>query len=98
MKKLLVAALCIFSLTAFTDHHEEGDDKNAKFEDVKAKMVTHIDERIAKMNEHKSCVSAAADKEALKACREKMKEYREDMKEKWQEKKKEWKDKKAKKK
>lgn len=95
MKKLLVTGLCLFSLAAFADHHEE-DDKGKTFEEKKANMLQHIDKRISNMNEMKSCVSAAADKDALKACREKMKEYREDMKDKWQEKKKEWKDKKKK--
>lgn len=95
MKKLLVTGLCLFSLAAFADNHEEGEGKT--FEEKKANMLQQIDSKIAHMNEMKSCVSAAADKDALKACREKMKEHREDMKEKWQEKKKEWKDKKKKK-
>ncbi len=79
MKKLLIAGLCLFSLTAFADETEEGAGKN--FEEHKAKMIEGIDKRIAGMNELKSCVSAAKDRDAVKACREKMKDMREDMRE-----------------
>lgn len=42
----------------------------------KSEMLKHIDERIQKMTEHKNCVSAAADKDALKKCHESMREHR----------------------
>jgi hypothetical protein len=42
----------------------------------KAEMLKEIDEHIAKMQEHKSCVTAATTKEAMMACRDKMKDYR----------------------
>lgn len=85
MKKLLVTGLCLFSLAAFADNHEEGSGKN--FEEQKAQIIQNLDKRIAGLNEMKSCISAAADKAAAKACREKFKEAKEDMKEEWKEKK-----------
>lgn len=47
------------------------------FEENKAKILANLDERMGKLQEHKACVSAAADKDAMKACREKMKGWRE---------------------
>lgn len=89
MKKILLMSLCLVSLSAFSDDDMKDDGK--PFEEKKAMMLTKIDERIAKMNEHKSCVQAAADKEAMKACHQKMKEHRKEMKEDWKAKKEEWK-------
>ncbi len=78
MKFLLVAALCLGSLTSFADEHE-----GKAFEEKKAKMSQHLDERLAHINEAKACVAAAADEAGLKACRAKMKEHRKGMKEQW---------------
>lgn len=93
MKKLLFAALLSLSIPAIAQED--------KFEDKKAKMISHLEKRIANLNEAKTCVSGAADKEALKGCHAKLKEdrmeMREDMKEKreqWKSKKEEWKKKK----
>lgn len=85
MKTLLVAALMIGSFNVFADHHEN-DGKT--FEEKKSMMLSHIDKKIAHMNEKKSCVQAAKDKEGLKACREKMKEHHKEMKKEWKDKKK----------
>lgn len=46
------------------------------FEKHKQEAMANLDERIQKLNELKGCVSAAADKDALKVCHEKMKEWR----------------------
>ena len=44
--------------------------KNGKrFEERKAKAVEQIGKRIAVLETAKSCISSAADREALKACR-----------------------------
>ncbi len=74
--------LCAFSLEL---RAEEG----ANFSTHKAEMLANIEEQIAKLQEHKSCVSAANDKEAMKACRDKMKGWREGERAEMQEKRKE---------
>ncbi len=56
------------------------DEKEGNFETHKAEMLKNIDEHIAKLQEHRTCVSSAASGDALKACRETMKEYRFDKK------------------
>ncbi len=86
MKFLLMAVLCLGSLSSFADEHE-----GKTFEEKKAKMTQHLDERLAHINEAKSCVSGASDEAALKGCREKMKEHGKEMKESWKAKKEEWK-------
>ena len=44
----------------------------------KADALARIDGRIKKMQEHRSCVAAAADHEALKKCHEAMRQYAEE--------------------
>ncbi len=83
MKFLLIAVLCLGSLSSFADKHE-----GKTFEEKKAKMSQHLDERLSHLNDAKSCVSAASDEAALKACRGKMKEHKKEMKEEWKENKK----------
>ncbi len=75
MTKSILAAVMAISLgasTALAEHHEEGKDFPAR----KAEISKEIDEHIKALQDHKSCVSAAQDPAAMKACREKMKEYR----------------------
>ena len=67
MKLLLVLVATLLNLTAFAD----GGD----FEKHKAEALTNIDQRIQKLQETKSCMSAAKDHEGMKACREKMQEF-----------------------
>ncbi len=74
--------LCAFSL-------EVRADEGANFATHKSEMLANIEERIAKLQEHKSCVSSANDKEAMKACREKMKDWRDGERSEMQEKRKE---------
>ncbi|NBV50849.1 hypothetical protein EBR78_06485 [bacterium] len=50
------------------------------FESHKSEMLQHIEEKITKMNEHKTCVSNATSPEALKQCRESMKAWHRDEK------------------
>ena len=47
------------------------------FDEMKSKMSTEIDQRIQKLQEHKACVTAATNGDALKACHQSMKEWRE---------------------
>lgn len=79
MKWLLVSVL-MFSFSAFADHHEE------KLEEVKSKLISHLDQRITHLQATKSCVSSANDKDALKACKKKMKEGGKEMREAWKKK------------
>jgi hypothetical protein len=83
--KMLSIFICLFSLTAWADHHEEKGGKT--FEEKKAKMLENYDKRISKFNEGKSCVSSAKDEDGLKACHQKMKSHREEMKKAWKAKK-----------
>ena len=80
MKFAFVMMLSLCSLTALAD--DEKMDKMS-FEEGKAKMTEHLNARSAKLDTAKACVAAAADKEALKACRKSMKEEGEAMKKEW---------------
>jgi hypothetical protein len=61
------------------------DKKAAKFEEIKPKILAHIDQRIDLLQKHKSCVQSASSKEQMKACRDShkdlMKKIREDRRE-----------------
>lgn len=46
-----------------------------KFEEHKSRILSDIDQRIAKMQEHRSCVSGAADQDAMKKCHDAMKAF-----------------------
>ena len=50
-----------------------GDDGD--FSKHKAEMLGHIEEKIQKMQEHKTCISGASDKDALKKCHESMRDW-----------------------
>ena len=50
------------------------------FDERKSEVLKEIDERIAKMQEHRGCVSAATDPAAMEKCRESMREFRHDNK------------------
>ena len=67
MKVLLIATL-LMSMSAFAE------EKNENFAAVKARISANIDQRIAAIQAHKSCVDGANDKEALQACRKSHKE------------------------
>lgn len=72
MKKI-VLCLVLVSQFAFAQKSEDGEGKGKTFEEKKAHALSKIDMRIGKMQELKSCISAAADMAATKACREKHK-------------------------
>lgn len=95
MKALVVMAVMIFGFQALA-HNHEGDGKD--FGTHKAEVLKHLDEKIAKLNEHKTCVTAAADKDAFKKCHESMKEFRHEKKAEWKEKREEMKEKRKEKK
>ncbi len=94
MKSLFLSTVLALSFSAFADHHEE--DAKLDFPAMKEKVTKNLDERIAALQEHKSCVSAASSKEELKACREKMKAKRDQMQGQMEARKNEWKARKGK--
>lgn len=74
MKNLIVGLLV---LTFFNAASLFADDKGkeGKFDEHKARALKRVEERMAKMTEHKNCMAAATSKEAMKACHEKMKDW-----------------------
>ena len=70
MKTLFVCFSIFVSLNSFAE-------EKVDFSKHKGEMVAGIEERIQKLQELKSCVSAAADHAAAKACHANMKEWRE---------------------
>lgn len=71
MKILLLGSLIVISLSAIAD-----DKKDDGFAAHKTEALAGLDKRISAMQEHKTCVTAANDKDAMKVCHEKMKDFR----------------------
>ena len=84
MKFILAFALTLSSLSAFSHSHGEKDKDWEKkwnamsFEDAKKMKMEKIATKREALGEQEKCVSAATDKDGLKACK---KEWRKDMKE-----------------
>lgn len=72
MKAIYLAAI----LLSFASAHAAEEGEN--FSEHKSKMLSQLDERIAKLQELKACATKAADKDALKACHKDMKKWRDD--------------------
>ena len=89
MKKILFVITCFTAFTVFAYDVMKDDGKS--FEEKKSMMLSFIDQRIANLNEHKSCIQSAVDKEALKVCHAKFKEEREELKTNMKNKREEWK-------
>lgn len=70
MKFATLAALLVLSFNSSFSFAEDD------FAAHKAKATAEIDEHIKSLQDHKSCVSAAENKDGMRACREKMKEFR----------------------
>lgn len=76
MKKALFVALltAVVALPALAvDTAGTPQKPMPNFEERKSGILQHIDQRITRNQEEKACVQAAANQEALKACREKFK-------------------------
>ena len=88
MKTLLIG-ITFFSALALA--HDKGKKHShmseEKFALFKERALENIDKRISQMQNTRSCISNANDRETLKACRKGMKENRKE----WKEKRKEWK-------
>jgi hypothetical protein len=73
MKKQSILMPAI-ALALFISPIARAEDKKAEhFEEQKKQTLANFDARIAALNEAKSCVSGAANGEAIKACHEKLK-------------------------
>jgi hypothetical protein len=76
MKVIIISMLVatLFAVSAFAEDSTPKPQKNgATFEQRKANILKHIDERLARTQEEKTCVQAATNREGIKACREKLK-------------------------
>jgi len=76
MKTAMIAmtALVLFSSPAFeADNAPQFNGAGPSFEQRKSDILKHIDERIARNQEEKSCVQAAKNHDDIKACRDKFK-------------------------
>jgi|GEM_PF-3367479 len=76
MKFLMVVVLCVPMMALAQD-----DGKAAMFQEAKSDMLANIEARMGNLNEAKSCVSAATDGAALKACHEKIQAANRELKE-----------------
>ncbi len=81
--KFLTAAIIAFSATAFAGHHEHKMEEMKKmpFEQHKQMMQEKLDKKAAMVEEGKTCVNNAKDKDALMDCHEKMMDEKHAMKE-----------------
>jgi hypothetical protein len=66
--KILILSALLLSVVARAE--------NEDFAKHKTEVMAHVEERMQKLQELKSCVNSAADKEAMKACHKDMKEWR----------------------
>lgn len=69
----LVALALGVTVSAFAD---EAPADTGKYEAFKAERLKELDERIQKLQEHRTCVSSAANKDAFKSCHGSMKAWR----------------------
>ena len=76
MKFLMVLVLSVPMFAVAQD-----DGKAAMFQEAKANMLSSIEARMSNLNEAKSCVTAASDGAALKACHEKIQAANRELKE-----------------
>lgn len=77
--KYLSVALLVLSFNVFADHHE--GKKSENFEEAKKHVLSNMDQRIQSLQEAKTCVSSATNRDAMKVCRSKIKEMNGSIKE-----------------
>jgi len=74
MKKTLIAAAIlsfVFAIPAFAAQNGQSNEPAATFEQKQARILKMFDDRIASLQEAKTCVQAAKDDDDLRACRKK---------------------------
>ena len=74
MKSILAVAFCLVSSAVFAQ--DQQNNKEQSLQEQKAFITQILDKRIAALNEKKSCVSSAGDREALQRCHEELKDDR----------------------
>lgn len=62
----LKVAVTVASMALFWGLSAQADE--AKFAERKSQALSHIDKKIANLNEHKTCINNASKKGDLKAC------------------------------
>jgi hypothetical protein len=67
---LLAAGACLAQTTAPAPPAPPQPPPAAKFAEHKAKLLERIDQHVAAMSALRSCVSAAADRDAVRTCEE----------------------------
>lgn len=72
-KMILVTSLLLGSILSTAADDEK---RTAEFQNRKTEILKEADEHIAKAQEHRNCVSAASDPEAMRKCREARHAYR----------------------
>ena len=67
---LVIAVLLLFAVPSIAANgsDEAGQASGAAFEQRKAAVLDRIDQRVARLQEARACVSAATTPEALRAC------------------------------
>lgn len=75
MKHLLIITLLAGFSTTFADDKESPE----KLAQHKKEVLEHIDAKIQSLNKAKDCVTAAQNREGMKACHEQMKSEHQEM-------------------
>ncbi|NDD92939.1 hypothetical protein EBZ37_12750 [bacterium] len=76
---LSISSLATPLFAAETTAKNGVDAKN--FESRKTEILSKIDERMKKLQEHRNCMASAPDQEAIRKCRESMRELLEEKRE-----------------
>ncbi len=79
MKKNLFLILTLASFSVFADPKVDKN-KEEKIEEVRSKIVENLDKRIKQLQETKTCISSAKNRDDIRKCREKNREERKAMK------------------
>lgn len=75
-----VSLIFIGSVAFAADNAVAKKDGKEGFEQKKAEVLSHIDERIARLQHERECVNGTKNHEDLKACKEKFKVEKKDKK------------------
>lgn len=76
MKKsnILSFYLALFVFLSFADVGQAASASPANFEQRKAQQLKRVDQRIAHLQDEKSCIAAATTQDAITTCRERFKQ------------------------
>ena len=88
MKVLLATFLSLCCFSVFAEHHQHKNWDKLSFEQQKQMRLKMLDEKSAMIENSRTCVNGAKDKEALKNCKQEMKDEMKATKNEWKNKKK----------